>query len=161
MMFQQTNIVVRCMVLLLLILQLGLVLAFSDTNDDLISLNFEDNIDGKFISFSKMNIRLSRQSNLDLSPSRTISSSQYERLINFNNDYQYYALKVHFKRGTIQDYVMTSIPMCLIVQTQFHYTVTLFVNENGYIVGVQVTTVQLNIKKNNQFERKIKEIIQT
>ncbi|CAF2958561.1 unnamed protein product [Rotaria sp. Silwood2] len=156
MMFQQTNIVVRCMVLLLLILQLGLVLAFSDTNDDLISLNFEDNIDGKFISFSKMNIRLSRQSNLDLSPSRTISSSQYERLINFNNDYQYYALKVHFKRGTIQDYVMTSIPMCLIVQTQFHYTVTLFVNENGYIVGVQVTTGNstCNLSNINKAEEK-------
>ncbi|CAF3605488.1 unnamed protein product [Rotaria sordida] len=140
MMFKQPNIIVRWTILFILILQLSLALAFVDTNDDLVSLNFEDNIDGKFISFSKMNIRLSRQSNLDLPPSRTISSSQYERLINLNNDYQYYTLKVHFKRGTIQDYVMTSIPMCLILQAQLQYTVTLFINENGYIVGVQVTT---------------------
>ncbi len=90
-------------------------------------MNFEDNIgkkksitteiillillDGKFLSFSKTNIRLSRQSNLDLTPSRTISSSQYERLIDFQHDQPYYTLKVHFKRGAIQDYVMTSIPM--------------------------------------------------
>jgi hypothetical protein len=61
-------------------------------------------LDGKFSSFSKTNIRLSRQSNLEISPSRIISSS---RLI----DDPYYTLKVHFKRGAIQDYVMTSIPM--------------------------------------------------
>lgn len=65
-------------------------------------------LDGKFSSFSKMNIRLSRQSNVDLTPSRTISSLHYERLSSEN---QYYTLKVHFKRGAIQDYVMTSIPM--------------------------------------------------
>jgi hypothetical protein len=91
-------------------------------------LNFEDNIgkkktkklfknliylDGKFSSLSKMNIRLSRQTNLDLTPSRTISSSQYQRLIDFPADYPYYTLKVHFKRGTTQDYVMTSIPMVI------------------------------------------------
>jgi hypothetical protein len=58
-----------------------------------------------------MNIRLSRQTNFDLTPSRTISSSQYERLIDFPKDYPYYTLKVHFKRGAIQDYVMTSIPI--------------------------------------------------
>jgi hypothetical protein len=97
--------------------------AFDDATDDSVSLNFEDNIgktnnnnknkwlnffrfwlDGKFSSFSKTNIRLSRQSNFEISPSRTISSS---RLI----DDPFYTLKIHFKRGTIQDYVMTSIPM--------------------------------------------------
>ncbi len=86
-------------------------------------------IDGKFSSFAKINVRLSRQSNIELSPSRTISSFQYQRLIevnlliNFNtllffffkesqlNLHSYYTLKVHFKRHSIQDYVMTSIPM--------------------------------------------------
>lgn len=60
-----------------------------------------------------MNTRLSRQSNLELTPSRTISSSQYERIVNNKNDFPYYSLKVQFKRGAIQDYVMTSIPMVL------------------------------------------------
>ena len=68
-----------------------------------------------------MNIRLSRQTNLDLTPSRTISSLQYERLIDFNTDYPYYTLKVHFKRGTIQDYVMTSIPMVSVLLFCFLY----------------------------------------
>ena len=58
-----------------------------------------------------MNIRLSRQSNLELTPSRVISAAQYERLIDFSVDYPYYTLKIQFKRGAIQDFVMTSIPM--------------------------------------------------
>ncbi|CAF1243505.1 unnamed protein product [Rotaria magnacalcarata] len=133
-MLEHKNIIVRSLILLL---QLSLVLAFADTNDDLVSLNFEDNIEGKFLSFSKLNIRLSRQSNADLTPTRTISSSQYER---FGIDNQYYTLKVHFKRGTVQDHVMTSVPMCLVLQTHFQYNVTLFVSENGYIPAVQLTT---------------------
>jgi len=58
---------------------------FGDIADDSVSFNFEDNvIDGKFSSFAKMNVRLSRQSNIELSPSRTISSFQYQRLIEVN-----------------------------------------------------------------------------
>jgi hypothetical protein len=58
---------------------------FGDTTDDSVSLNLEDNvIDGKFSSFAKTNVRLSRQSNIELSPSRTISSLQYQRLIEVN-----------------------------------------------------------------------------
>jgi len=73
-------------------------------------------IDGKFSSFSKMNIRLSRQLNIELSPSRSISSLQYQRLIEESqlNSHLFYTLKVHFKRRSIQDYVMTSIPMVFI-----------------------------------------------
>ena len=112
-------------------------------------------LDGKFSSFSKSNIRLTRQSNFELNPSRTISSTQYDRILASPTDYPFYTLKVHFKRGSIQDYVMTSIPMvnlsnspsnsnhslqCLILQTSFQYSVNLFVNENGYLVGAQIST---------------------
>jgi hypothetical protein len=55
---------------------------FDATTDDSVALHFEDNvIDGKFSSFAKMNLRLSGQSNIELLPSRSISSLQYERLI--------------------------------------------------------------------------------
>ncbi|CAF0735027.1 unnamed protein product [Adineta steineri] len=152
-MFEQNKLSV---VLLVLIVQLQLILTFDDANSGSVSLNFEDNIDGKFSSFSKLNIHLSSQTNFDLTPSRTIPLSQYERLIDFKSDYPYYTLKVHFKRGATQDYVMTSIPMCLVLQAQFQYTVTLFVSENGYIVGVQVTTGNstCTLSNINQIEQK-------
>ena len=55
---------------------------FDDANEDNIFLNFEDNaVDGKYLSFSKINLRLSRVSNIELLPSRTIPFLQYERLI--------------------------------------------------------------------------------
>ncbi|CAF3202407.1 unnamed protein product [Rotaria sp. Silwood2] len=116
---------------------------FEDTADDIVSLSIEDNvIDGKFVSFAKTNVRLSRQSNIELSPSRTISSLQYERLIEDYrlNIHSYYTLKVHFKRRSLQDYVMTSIPICLILQAEFQYTMNLFISENGYIVSVNILT---------------------
>ncbi|CAF1136145.1 unnamed protein product [Rotaria sp. Silwood1] len=130
-------------VFIIFILQLKVISTFDDTIDDIVSLNIEDNvIDGKFVSFAKTNIRLSRQSNIELSPSRTISSSQYERLIEESqlNKRSYYTLKVHFKRRSFQDYVMTSIPMCLVLQANFQYTMNLFINENGYIVSVNILT---------------------
>jgi hypothetical protein len=78
-------------------------------------------IDGKFSSFSKMNVRLSRQSNIELSPLHSISSLQYQRLIEESqlNLHLFYTLKVHFKRRSIQDYVMTSIPMVYILKFRF------------------------------------------
>lgn len=55
---------------------------FDDSNDDIVALNIEDNIlDGKYLSFTKVNIRLTRQLNIELTPSRSLSSSHYERLI--------------------------------------------------------------------------------
>ena len=66
-----------------------------------------------------MNIDLSRQSKVDLLPSQTISSSQYNQLSDFKNNDQYYTLKVHFKRGIVQDYVMTSIPIVLLLNFLF------------------------------------------
>ena len=72
-----------------------------------------------FHHFVKINILLSRQSNFDLLPSRTISSSQYKQLSDFKNNDQYYRLKVHFKRGTVRDYVITSIPMVLLLKFLF------------------------------------------
>ncbi|CAF0903310.1 unnamed protein product [Adineta steineri] len=120
-----------------------LISTFDDTTDDSILLNFEDNvIDGKFSSFAKMNIRLSRQSKIELAPSRTILSLQYKRLIEeFQlNSHSYYTLKVIFKRRLLQDYTMTSIPLCLILQAQFHYTINLFINENGYINSAFILT---------------------
>ncbi|CAF4545593.1 unnamed protein product, partial [Rotaria magnacalcarata] len=46
-------------------------------------------------------------------PSRIISSQQHERLVEESrlNQHSYYTLKIHFKRRSTQDYVMTSIPM--------------------------------------------------
>lgn len=84
-----------------------------------------------------MNIRLSHSATLEVTPSRTVSSLQYERLIEVNsyneflmiiiahflflllkefrlNAHSYYTLKVNFKHRLLQDYVMTSIPMVLI-----------------------------------------------
>ncbi|CAF1200142.1 unnamed protein product [Rotaria sordida] len=133
----------KFIIFIISILQLKLISTFDDTTDDIVSLNIEDNvIDGKFVSFAKINIRLSRQSNIELLPSRTISSLHYERLIEESqlNIHSYYTLKVHFKRRSLQDYVMTSIPMCLILQAQFQYTMNLFINENGYIVSVNIIT---------------------
>ncbi|CAF1289694.1 unnamed protein product [Adineta ricciae] len=137
MMFEQKNLIVG---FIILIVQFYAISTLDDGNDGFVSLNFEDNIDGKFSSFSKINVQLSRQTEAELTPSRTISSGQFDRLVDFRSDYPYYTLKVHFKRGTIQDYVMTSIPMCLVLQTQFRYTVTLYVNENGYVVSAQTNT---------------------
>ncbi|CAF4061504.1 unnamed protein product [Rotaria magnacalcarata] len=130
-------------VALIFILQFKFTSTFDDTSDTVVPLNIEDNvIAGKFLSFSKVNIRLSRQSNIDLSPSRIISSQQHERLVEESrlNQHSYYTLKIHFKRRSTQDYVMTSIPMCLILQAQFQYPINLFVNENGYIVSVNILT---------------------
>lgn len=96
-------------------------------NDDSITLNLEDNLgkidresedraldfdlDGKFSSFAKPTLRLSRQAMLDVTPSRSIPSVQYEGLMDELDQSPYYTLKVHFKRGPVQDHVMTSIPM--------------------------------------------------
>ncbi|UJR36514.1 hypothetical protein I4U23_029235 [Adineta vaga] len=153
MMFEQKNLIV---VFIVLILQFNSITTFDDATDALVSLNFEDNLDGKFSSFSKMNTHLSRQTNVDVTSSRTISSAQFDRLVDFKNDYPYYTLKIHFKRGAIQDYVMTSIPMCLVLQTQFRYTVSLYVNENGYIVSAQMTTGNstCNLSNMNEIEKK-------
>jgi hypothetical protein len=85
-----------------------------------------------------MNIHLSRQTNFDLTPSRTISLLQYERLVDFKNDYPYYTLKVHFKRGAIQDYVMTSIPMvCIhrVVKKFWHFTISIQGNDTVIFHG--------------------------
>ena len=56
--------------------------ASNELTDDSVLLTFEDNlVDRKFSPFSKTNLRLSRQSKIELSPLRTISSSHYQRLI--------------------------------------------------------------------------------
>ncbi|CAF1129513.1 unnamed protein product [Adineta ricciae] len=122
---------------------LKLASTFESTSDDPISLTLEDNaIDGKLSAFTKMNIRSSHLTSLEVVPSRTLSSQQYERLIEeFRlNAHSYYTLKVNFKHRLLQDYVMTSIPMCLVVQTRFQYTIDLFLNENGYIVSAHIAT---------------------
>ena len=52
------------------------------TSADSVTLVFEDNlIDGKFSPFAKVATRLSRQSRIELTPLRTVSSAYYERLI--------------------------------------------------------------------------------
>lgn len=56
--------------------------ASNELTDDSVLLTFEDNlVDRKFSPFSKTNLRLSRQSKIELSPLRTISYSHYQRLI--------------------------------------------------------------------------------
>ncbi|UJR09587.1 hypothetical protein I4U23_013822 [Adineta vaga] len=125
------------------IVLLKLASTFDDTNEDPISLNLEDNImDRRLSSFTKMNVRLSQASNIEVVPSRSIPSLQYERLIQEfqSNSHSYYTLKVNFKHRLLQDYVMTSIPMCLVLQAQFQYTINLSVNENGYIIGAHIST---------------------
>ena len=64
------------------IVTLLLFQAANELTDDSVLLTFEDNLlDRKFSPFSKTNLRLSRQAKIELSPLRTISSSQYQRLI--------------------------------------------------------------------------------
>ncbi|CAF0803377.1 unnamed protein product [Didymodactylos carnosus] len=113
-----------------------------DDTDDSLQLTLEDNIDVKFSTFAKVNLRLSRQATTDLVPSRVISAAQYERLSHDvqSNRPHYYTLKATYRRRSIQDYVMTSVPLCLVVQAQFQYRLSLFINENGYATSIYLTT---------------------
>ncbi|CAF1266707.1 unnamed protein product [Didymodactylos carnosus] len=96
--------------------------------------------------FSKVNVRLSHKGITELMPSRVISAAQYQRLSleAQSNHLHYYSLKITYRRHSTQDYIMTSVPLvsshCLVVQVQFHYQISLLINENGCAVGVYLTT---------------------
>lgn len=78
--------------------------------DESIALQLEDNaIEGKFSSFAKFNLRLSKQLILPITPSRTASAIQSS----------HYTLKVHYKHRTIQDHILTSIPMVILLDVNF------------------------------------------
>ena len=67
-----------------------------ETSDESVTLVFEDNlIDGKFSAFAKAPRRLSRQARIELAPSRTISSSYYERLIEVRDRWQLHPAGQH------------------------------------------------------------------
>jgi len=136
------NIFINILIITCIIFSNIILVSAIDDTDDSLQLTFEDNVDVKFSTFSKINVRLSRQTSIELAPSRVISSAQYDRLVqeSESDDHHYYTLKVIFRRRSNQDYVMTSVPLCLVVQAQFQYRASLFINENGYVLGVHLTT---------------------